>query len=94
MDPKLPGYNRSAAHSPWLVLRDLDHDDMQRDIREGMVPPAGSRRRVGPEYTALLREFVQSSWNPQTARSNAPSLDRAIRCLERLRENFDQDAPC
>lgn len=166
MDPKLPGYNRSAAHSPWLVLRDLDHDDVhqcipnlrssllggppasgmcfrlavreveswlmadvdncasflgvgrksmplevesrnapkqdlinlarksrKRDIREGMVPPADSRRRVGPEYTALLREFVQSSWDPQAARSNAPSLDRAMRCLERLHKHFGQDAP-
>lgn len=27
LDPKLPGYNEAARHSPWLVLRDLDHDD-------------------------------------------------------------------
>ena len=24
LDPKLPGYNRSAERQPWLVLRDLD----------------------------------------------------------------------
>lgn len=26
LDPKLPSYNRAAAHAPWLVLRDLDAD--------------------------------------------------------------------
>jgi len=27
LDLKIPGYNRSAQHRCWLVLRDLDHDD-------------------------------------------------------------------
>jgi hypothetical protein len=27
LDAKLPGYNAAAAHGPWLVLRDLDHDE-------------------------------------------------------------------
>lgn len=27
LDPKIPGYNRSAATQPWLVLRDLDQDE-------------------------------------------------------------------
>lgn len=27
LDTKLPGYNRSARHRLWLVLRDLDQDD-------------------------------------------------------------------
>ncbi|MGH2709252.1 MAG: hypothetical protein ACRDJF_13435 [Actinomycetota bacterium] len=27
LDPRIPGYNRSGQHRPWLVLRDLDHDD-------------------------------------------------------------------
>jgi len=26
LDPKIPGYNQAALHSPWLVLRDLDND--------------------------------------------------------------------
>jgi hypothetical protein len=26
LDPKIPGYNKAALHSPWLVLRDLDND--------------------------------------------------------------------
>lgn len=27
LDPKLPGLNKAAAGTPWLVLRDVDHDD-------------------------------------------------------------------
>lgn len=28
LDPKVAGLNRaSSQHGPWLVLRDLDHDD-------------------------------------------------------------------
>lgn len=30
IDQGLPGWNDSAAHRPWLVLRDLDHDDQTR----------------------------------------------------------------
>ena len=82
-----------SLRAPKQDLVNLARKSRRRDIREGMVPPAGSRRRVGPEYTALLREFVQSSWDPQTARSNSPSLDRAMKCLERLGKHFDRDAP-
>ena len=26
LDPKIPGFNKTAVFTPWLVLRDLDHD--------------------------------------------------------------------
>jgi len=32
LDPKIPGYNQSAEHRCWLVLRDLDHDDLDTCI--------------------------------------------------------------
>lgn len=161
LDPKLPGYNRAASHSPWLVLRDLDHDDenecvpslrlrllggeppsgmcfrlavreveawfmadrnncatffdvpsslvaaeveslddpkqalvnlsrrsRKRAIREGMAPRPRSGRRVGPEYTALVREFGRDIWDPCAARKNSQSLDRALRCLDQLRQHM------
>lgn len=44
LDPKIPGYNRSARHRCWLVMRDLDHDDggtciadLRRDLAGGKV---------------------------------------------------------
>lgn len=32
LDPKLPGFDKSAPHLCWFVLRDLDHDDRDRCI--------------------------------------------------------------
>lgn len=162
LDPKLPGYNSAArVGSPWLVLRDLDHDDrgtcvpalrlkllggqpnngmcfriavrameawlladyencarffgiprnrMPHDVetlpdpkqtlvalcrrsriaatRQGMVPRLGGGRKVGGEYTAMVREFAKNEWDPLGARNNSSSLDSAVRCLERLRSRI------
>lgn len=162
LDPKLPNYNRAARHMPWLIVRDLDHDDRRdcipdlrlrllggapsagmcfrlavremetwlladwknfakffavgrsaiatnveglhdpkqtlvnlcrkskkRDIRKGMVPSPKSGRAVGPRYTSLVREFVADHWDLESARTNSQSLDRALRCLDRLRQQED-----
>lgn len=40
LDTKLPGYNRSAQHQIWLVMRDLDQDDATSclaDLRSRLV---------------------------------------------------------
>lgn len=157
LDAKIPGYNRSAQHRLWLVMRDLDHDDAatcpadlrrglvggdvspglalrfavrsveswlmadvdgfsqffglhvsrvprepdalpdpkhalvdtcrrsrSRAIREGVVPRPGSGRRVGPEYTATIREFVGQAWDIDRAETESPSLARAIADVERI----------
>lgn len=55
-----------------------------RDIREDMVPRAGSGRSVGPLYTSRLIHFASDFWRPGVASSSAPSLARAINCLRRL----------
>ena len=158
IDPNLPRWNESAARLPWLVIRDLDHDDSEccvpelrsrllgdtagqvgmcfrlavraveawllsdrgafsdyfhvtgtlprepdrlhdpkgelirlcrrsrsRDVREGVPPRAGSGRRYGPEYVAIVGAFARDRWSPAEARTSSPSLDRAIIALERLR---------
>ena len=159
IDKDLRRWNVSAARRPWLVIRDLDHDDlehcipalrslllgntpardgmcfrlavrsveawliadhegfrsyfrlrrsrmpddidaiedpkselidrcrrsMSRDIREGIPPVRGSGRSIGPEYVAIVGEYCQDHWNPQQARTRSPSLDRALKDLDRLR---------
>ena len=162
IDQRLPGWNDSAARRPWLVLRDLDHDDQRtcvpglksqllerpwqlgmcfrlvvrsieawlladhegfeeyfgtrarlpdavdeldypkdelieqcrkstkRDIRQGIPPRAGSGRKLGPDYVALVADFSQGVWNPSRARQRSPSLDRALRDLDRLRNWIEQ----
>jgi len=157
IDQKLPGWNDSAARRPWLVLRDLDHDDQdicvpglksqlldrpwqygmcfrlvvrsieawlladhegfadyfgirthlpdsvdeldypknelieqcrnstKRDIKQGIPPRAGSGRKLGPDYVALITDFSHGVWKPSRARTRSPSLDRALQDLDRLR---------
>ena len=71
---------------PKQSLVNLCRRSRKRDMKQGMVPRPDSKRIVGPEYTALVREFVRDSWDPEAARANSQSLDRALRCLYRLRE--------
>lgn len=157
LDKKLPKLNRSALRLSWLVIRDLDQDDLDRcvpdllvnllngqanggmcfrlavrsieawlmadseafadffavrrrppdrvdelddpktslinlcrksrrkQISEGVPPRQGSGRRVGPEYVAIVQEFVRRSWCPNRARRRSPSLDRALSSLDQLR---------
>lgn len=162
IDPRLSGWNESATRQPWLVLRDLDHDDhgtcvpalrlellggalqegmcfrlavrsieawlladhdgfqdyfgvrsqlpasvdslsdpkavlidrcrrsRKRDIREGVPPKQGSGRKLGPEYVALVTDYSQGVWDPSQARQRSPSLDRALRDLDRLSDWIEQ----
>ena len=48
-------------------------------MREGMSPSeVRGTHRTGPSYNEMVGEFVARLWNPESARRNAPSLDRAI----------------
>ena len=73
---------------PKQTLVTLCDSSTNKGIREGMVPRATGGRKVGGEYTALVREFARKEWDPSKARDNSLSLDRAMRCLERLRSNI------
>jgi hypothetical protein len=55
------------------------------DVRKAMVPSEKGRRRVGPEFEAWIRQFVEDAWDPERARTRSPSLDRAINRLVVLR---------
>ena len=57
-----------------------------RAIREGLVPSEGDLRKVGPEYTLMIEEFVRDRWSPHRAADRAPSLRRAIERCPRFAE--------
>lgn len=62
-----------------------------RDIRQDMVPRAGSGRVVGPAYTSRLIEFVTTTahgWRPDAGARCSDSLGRCIQCLERIIESW------
>jgi hypothetical protein len=56
----------------------------RREIREDMLPRAGSGRLVGPAYGSRLIEYVETLWRPSVAIDHADSLRRAMTCLQRL----------
>lgn len=68
---------------PKGVVVELARNSRRRDVREELVPRAGSGRRVGALYPSRLIEFVSGSWRPEEARARSDSLDR---CLMRLGE--------
>ena len=56
-----------------------------RKIRAAIVPQGGGgTNRVGPDYNTEVSRFVRQDWNPEFARRNASSLERAIRRLGEL----------
>ena len=56
-----------------------------RRIRTAIVPQSGpGTNRVGPDYNTEVSRFVHEDWNPELARRNASSLERAIRRLGEL----------
>ena len=71
---------------PKRVLTDLCRKSQKREIREGVPPRLGSGRRVGPEYVAVMQDFVQQAWCPDRARQRSPSLERALTSLDRLKD--------
>ncbi|MCX8099547.1 MAG: hypothetical protein N3F11_11210 [Casimicrobiaceae bacterium] len=71
---------------PKAAMVNLARASRRRDIREDMVPRAGSGRAVGPAYSSRVREFVEKHWRPAVAAQRADSLARAIRCLRQLVE--------
>jgi hypothetical protein len=68
---------------PKRLLVDIARQARRREIREGIVPRAGSGRTVGPLYTSLLIQYAQTLWRPEVAERQSDSLRR---CRVRLHE--------
>jgi hypothetical protein len=76
-----------SVSDPKRTLVNLARRSRRRDIREDMVPRAGSGRAVGPLYTSRLIEFVHDArrgWRPGVAARASESLDRSVRDLRRV----------
>ena len=73
-----------AIPLPKECLVGLARRSRHRSLREAMVPKPGSTGATGPGYNDHLGEFATSNWRPDIARTNAPSLDRAIIRIDEL----------
>jgi len=66
-------------HDPKRTLVEIARRSRSRALREAIAPQSiRGTGRAGPAYNDSLGEFVTQHWNPEAARRNAPSLDRAI----------------
>ena len=71
--------NPESLDDPKRTLVQLASRSRNRRLREGIGPVRVlGTHRTGPNYNAILGEFLAHHWNPETARHSAPSLDRAI----------------
>jgi hypothetical protein len=61
----------------------------RRHIRQGIPPQKYSSARQGPEYNALLCQFVQEQWQPARAKNHSPSLARTIERLKAFYPKWD-----
>lgn len=80
---KIPAQPETLA-DPKSVIVNLARASRRRDIREDIVPRAGSGREVGRAYGSRMIEFASRHWRPEVAANRADSLRRAIECLRRL----------
>ncbi len=76
--------NPEALDNPKASMVALGRASRRKDMREDIVPRAGSGRQVGPAYASRLIEFAHSHWRPGVGAEQAESLSRAIDCLRYL----------
>ena len=71
-----------ALDNPKLELLSLANSSPRREVREGIVrrDPGGNLFQ-GPAYNSTLGRFVKNSWNPLSASSKCPSLQRMFTAL-------------
>ncbi len=74
--------NPDQEDDPKRKLIELAKRSRRRIVREEIVPPESSTRKVGPNYSGQLSHFVRNYWDIETARKYSPSLDRAIDALK------------
>ena len=78
-----------AELDPKQTLVNLARRSRYRPIREDVAPVAGSTSRVGRNYNGQLTRFVLQHWDARRASAQSPSLERAIRALQRFRPTLD-----
>jgi hypothetical protein len=69
---------------PKRELINIARHSRHRRISSAIVPEPGSTAQVGKLYVSEMMQFIETRWDIQEARANAPSLDRCLACLEEL----------
>lgn len=67
---------------PKQFLLDKTRKSRKRNLKEDIVPRAGSTAKVGPNYNARLSDFIRKSWDVHRAIECSESLNRAFKKLQ------------
>jgi len=85
LDAGLLPENLDEVERPRSLLIDLARRSRRRQLREALVPKAGSTAGFGPGYNGALTLFLDTEWRMEEARQGSPSLERSVRALERFK---------
>jgi hypothetical protein len=85
--------NPEGEQDPKTTIVNLARRSTKPAIQKAMLPQRGASRRAGPGYEGCIFEYGEKHWRPDVARGASPSLDRAIKALERLRELWSDVFP-
>jgi hypothetical protein len=86
--PHLIPDQTDTLHDPKQFLLQIVARCRKRSLREDIVPKAGDKRKVGPDYNGRLGDFIQTRWRAETAILHSASLQRAWNLLGVFRPIF------
>jgi hypothetical protein len=70
---------------PKATLIGLARQSRRRNLREDLVPAAGSTSKIGKNYVGQLTQFVISEWTvDDPAKQHSPSLARALKAIQQF----------
>lgn len=78
--------NPESESDPKQTLVNIARKSRSKTIRDSIVPEQNSTAQVGKLYNSTIKQFVNDSWNINSAQENSLSLKK---CMERLNEIAD-----
>lgn len=85
---RIPVSTETLANPKEFVVELAKHA-RKRDIRDAIVPPAGSCAKRGRDYNGALVRFIYKSWDYDAAALHSDSLDRMLKTLRRFAIQVD-----
>ncbi|HIK15203.1 MAG TPA: hypothetical protein IGS53_07960 [Leptolyngbyaceae cyanobacterium M33_DOE_097] len=73
--------NVDEIPDPKQLLINLARKSPRRSVRDAIVPAPGSTAKIGKDYNGQLIQFVQQSWQVDSAKINSQSLQRAMNAI-------------
>jgi hypothetical protein len=82
-----------AIPNPKQFLINLARKSRKRSLRDAIVPAPNSTATIGKYYNPQLIQFVQQSWQIDSAQKNSPSLQRAMNAIMSFEPIWENSSP-